>query len=352
MRRYIYYLMTMWLAANVVSCGHRPDEGAAIVRVKCDTVKTATLPDYLQFPARVKAAEEVNLAFKVSGELMRVFAQEGKHVRQGELLAEIDPRDYAIQLQAVEAEWKRVNAEAERVIALYADSVATASDYDKARYGLQQMTAKREYAQNQLADTKLYAPFDGYVKHCLFDPPAVVGAGMPVVTMYSSSMPEVEIFIPSSAFRRWGDVASFKMKFDFLKEAVPLSLVCISPNVNSNQLYAVRLALPSSMEEQPSVGMSAMVEVGFRATSDDVVEIPANAIFHEDGSDYVWILAGDKVVKRPIGMTQLHTDGTATVTSGLEAGEIVVSAGVDKLRENQQVKPLPQASKTNVGGLL
>lgn len=352
MKRYIYYLMTMWLAANVISCDHRSEEGPSIVRVKCDTVKIATLPDNLQFPARVKAAEEVNLAFKVNGELVRVFAQEGKRIRQGELLAEIAPRDYAIQLQAVEAEWQRVNAEAERVIDLYADSVATASDYDKARYGLQQMTAKREYAQSQLADTKLYAPFDGYVKHCLFDPPAVVGAGMPVVTMYSSSMPEIEFFIPSSVFRRQNDVASFKAKFDFLKEAVPLSLVSISPNVNSNQLYTVRLALPSSMEEQPSVGMSVMVEVGFRAASGGVVEIPANAIFHEDGSDYVWILAGDKVVKRPIGMVQLHTDGTATVTSGLEAGEIVVSAGVNKLKEDQMVKPLLQASKTNVGGLL
>lgn len=59
-----------------------------------------------------------------------------------ELLAQIDPRDYELQLQAAEAEWQGIKAEAERVMALYADSVATASDYDKARYGLQQITAK------------------------------------------------------------------------------------------------------------------------------------------------------------------------------------------------------------------
>lgn len=292
------------------------------------------------------------MAFKVSGSLKQVSVQEGKYVRQGELLAQIDPRDYELQLQAVEAEWQNVKAEAERVMGLYTDSVATASDYDKARYGLQQITAKRDNAQNQLADTKLYAPFDGYVKHRLFDPPAVVGAGMPVVTLHSSSMPEVEIFIPSSVYHRRGDIASFEAAFDFLEKAVPLRLVSISPNVNSNQLYTVRLALPSSVGEKPSVGMLAMVDVRFRAASGDAVEIPASAIFHENSSDYVWIIVGDKVEKRAVEMAGLHTNGSATITSGLEEGDIIVSAGVNRLKEGQMVKPLPQVSQTNTGGLL
>lgn len=292
------------------------------------------------------------MAFKVSGSLKRVYAREGQLVRQGELLAQLDPRDYELQLQAVEAEWQGVKAEAERVISLYADSVATASDYDKARYGLQQLTAKRDHAKNQLADTKLYAPFDGYVKQRLFDPPAVVGAGMPVVTLHSSSMPEVEIFIPSSLYRRRGDIASFEAKFDFLEEAVPLRLINISSNVNANQLYTMRLALPSSMKETPSVGMSAMVDVVFRATSDHAVEIPASAVFHEHEADYVWIIAGDKVTKRAVEIAGLHAEGTATLLSGLEVGESIVTAGVHKLREGQRVKPLPQTSKTNTGGWL
>lgn len=292
------------------------------------------------------------MAFKVSGVLMRVFAQEGQPVRQGELLAQIDPRDYELQLQAAEAEWRSVKAEAERVFSLYADSVATASDYDKARYGLQQITAKYENAKNQLADTKIYAPFDGYVKHRLFYPPAVIGAGMPVMALHSSSMPEVEIFIPSQVYHRRDDIASFEASFDFLKETVPLRLITISSDVNSNQLYTVRLALPSSIKENPSVGMSAMVNVAFRAPSDNVVEIPASALFHENESDYVWIVVDGKVKKRAVEIARLHTNGTVTLSAGLSAGEVVVSAGTDRLNENQDVKPLPQPSRTNTGGLL
>ncbi len=352
MKRYIFYSMMIGLSTFAIGCGNQSQSTQPIVRVKCDTVRVATLSDKLQFPARVKAAEEVNMAFKVSGSLKQVFVQEGKYVRQGELLAQIDPRDYELQLQAAEAEWQGIKAEAERVMALYADSVATASDYDKARYGLQQITAKRDNAKNQLADTKIYAPFDGYVKQRLFDPPTVVGAGMPIVTLHSSSMPEVEISIPSSVYHRRGDIASFEAKFDFVEEAVPLRLISISSNVNSNQLYTLRLALPSSMKEKPSVGMLAMVDVVFSATSNNAVEIPTSAIFHDNNADYVWIITGDKVAKRTVEITELHTNGTATLVSGLEVGEVVIAAGAHKLSEGQMVKPLPQAGKTNTGGLL
>ncbi len=352
MKRYIFYSMIIWLSTVTISCGELSQSAQPAVRVRCDTVRTATLSDKLQFPARVKAAEEVNMAFKVSGVLMQVVAQEGQYIRQGELLAMIDPRDYELQLQAIEAEWKSIKADAERVMSLYADSVVTVSDYDKARYGLQQITAKYEHAKNQLADTKIYAPFDGYVKHRLFDPPTVVGAGMPVMTLHSSSMPEIEIFIPSSTYNRRDYIASFEAKFDFLEKTVPLQLINISSNVNANQLYTVRLALPSSIKEKPSVGMLAMVDVVFGAVPDNVVEIPASAIFHEDGSEYVWIVADGKSIKRRIEIARLHTNGTATITSGLKAGDIIVSAGVNKLKNNQSVRPLPPASETNIGGML
>lgn len=105
------------------------------------------------------------MAFKLNGTLMQVHVGEGDRVRKGQLIAELDPRDYRLQLEATEAEYLNIKSEAERVMALYADSVGTADAYDKARFGLQQITAKYENARNQLADTKIYAPFDGYVQN-------------------------------------------------------------------------------------------------------------------------------------------------------------------------------------------
>ena len=191
----------------LVGCGQRQHtEQVTLVRI--DTVKTANTCDILEFPARVQAAGEVHLAFKIPGTLQRIYVDDGAFVRQGELVAEMDPRDYELQLQAVEAEYLSIKAEAERVMALYDQNVATADAYDKARYGLQQITAKYENARNQLADTKLYAPFDGYVKRRRFDPPTVVAAGMPVITFLSGKNPEVELFIPASTYIRRREIGA------------------------------------------------------------------------------------------------------------------------------------------------
>ena len=232
----------------LVGCGQRQHtEQVTLVRI-----------DILEFPARVQAAGEVHLAFKIPGTLQRIYVDDGAFVRQGELVAEMDPRDYELQLQAVEAEYLSIKAEAERVMALYDQNVATADAYDKARYGLQQITAKYENARNQLADTKLYAPFDGYVKRRRFDPPTVVAAGMPVITFLSGKNPEVELFIPASTYIRRREIASFAAVFDFLQgQKIPLRLLHVDPSANANQLYAVRLALPVNTEIAATPGMNA-----------------------------------------------------------------------------------------------
>lgn len=58
------------------------------------------------------------------------------------MLAELDPTDYQVQLDATEAEYRQIKAEAERVIALYQENGTTPNTYDKAVYGLKQITSK------------------------------------------------------------------------------------------------------------------------------------------------------------------------------------------------------------------
>ena len=267
----------------------------------------------------------------------------------------MDQRDYELQLQEVEAVDLSIKAEAERVMAIYDQNVATADTNVKARYELQQITAKYENARNQLADTKLYAPFDGYVKRRRFDPPTVVAAGMPVITFLSGKNPEVELFIPASTYIRRREIASFAAVFDFLQgQKLPLRLLHVDPRANANPLSAVRLALTVKTELAAHPGMNATVEVAMRQETEASVEIPASALFSNgDKTSYVWIYRQDgTIARRRVDVVRLHTDGTATIADGLNEGERIVVAGVHKLTEGQRVAPLPAPSKTNEGGLL
>ena len=146
-----------------VSCNHKAEQKAdevAVVRI--DTVRAPEGAVELQYPGHVVAATEANVSFKVAGTLKRVLVSEGDYVKAGQLIAEIDPVDYKVQLSATEAEYAQIKADAERVMGLYQDGGTTASNYDKARYGLQQIEAKLQNHRNQLAYTRLVAPFSGW----------------------------------------------------------------------------------------------------------------------------------------------------------------------------------------------
>ncbi len=351
----IYYLLFASLGFMLSSCGNAEKQVDTTLNVHLYKVEAAGDGSAQEYPGRVKAAEEVNLGFKVSGTLARVYVGDGSKITKGQIIAEIDPRDYQIQFDATEAEYLKTKAEAERVMALYADSVVTSDAYDKARYGLRQITAKYNNAQNQLADTRIYAPFNGSVQKHLFDPPTVVGAGMPVVTLLSDGKQEVEINIPASVVTDDIAAATFYAKFDYLpSQKFKLTLISISPKANANQLYTIRLSLPDDIKPQPAPGMNTMVEMSTATAGSMVITIPATAIYNKDNKSCVWVYDAKNgcVNERSVTVSRLHTDGTAVITAGLDTGDVIVTDGVHKLKDKQKVKPLNDVSDTNVGGLL
>lgn len=324
--------------------------------VKVDTVRTYGEELSVSFPGRVKAAADVNLAFRVSGTLLQVPADVGKRVRKGDLLARIDPRDYEIQLSATEAEYKQVKAEAERIIELYRRKSVPENDYDKAVYGLQQMTAKYNAHKNALHDTRLVAPFDGYIQKKLYEEEETVAAGMPVVSMISADRFELEIHIPVSDYLRQPRFRSYTAVLEIAPgRTFPLELMDIARKANANQLYTVRFRIagvPSGVNL--AAGMTAEVTIHYLPEENMLYRLPLTAVFEKDGNSTVWIYdpADRTVASRRIEPVEIRKDGRMIVSGGVKDGEVVVTAGVHSLREGMQVDILPPVSKTNVGGVL
>ncbi|MCL2511880.1 MAG: efflux RND transporter periplasmic adaptor subunit, partial [Bacteroidales bacterium] len=274
---------------------------------------------------------------------------------KGQLLAEMDSRDYLIQLSATEAEYKRVQAEAERIIALYEKGSATANDHDKAVFGLKQITAKYEAHKNALADTKLIAPFDGYVQRLHFEAGETIGAGMPVISLISSSLPEVEINIPSSDFMHRQRFEEFWCSIDIFPDKIfPLELIGVAQKANLNQLYAARLKMITPAQQMPAPGMTAMVTIQYKANEKELMYVPFSAILEKNGGATVWVYNSSlqTVEARPVTVSEILRNGKVIISEGLREGEIVITAGVRKLCEGEKVKPLPAVSPTNVGGML
>lgn len=325
------------------------------------TVKITTAVAYGEaktssFPGKVKAASEIDLSFRISGPITKVNVTEGQFVKKGDVIAEIDSRDYDIQFSATEAEYKQIKAEAERIIQLHERQSISDNDYEKAISGLRQITAKYNAHKNALGDTKLTAPFEGYIQKRYFNKAEVISAGMPVFSMISTEIPEIEINIPASEFIQRSKFNSYSCCFDiYPDQTFPLELIAINQKANLNQLYTVRLRMkPSTTSQRPSPGMSTMVTINMKSEQSNKVSIPLTAIFEENGNPTVWVYDSEqnKVHARNIRLWEIPNDGTAIVLEGLDPGEQVVSAGVYSLLNGDKVKLLPKISSTNVGGLL
>ena len=233
MRR-LNFLLTGLLAVLLASCNQRVQNIENKPAVKIDTVLSADKQTALQFPGRVKAAQDISLAFRVSGTIQRMYVNDGAYVRKGQLLAELDPTDYQIQLDAAEAEYQRVKAEAERVMALYKENVTTPDANDS-----------------------------GYVQKRLFDSHETVAAGMPVVSVISEGTPEVEINLPAVEYIRRRQFTRYYCTFDvYPQQRYVLDLISVTPKANANQLYTMRLQLKSGDKQAvPSPGMNTMVTI-------------------------------------------------------------------------------------------
>lgn len=337
-------------------CKHEKGQKEVIKTVKTETAVTYGEKETVSFPGKVKAASEASLSFRISGPIERINVTEGQWVRKGEVLAEMDPRDYAVQFSATEAEYNQVKAEAERVISLYEKQSVSENDYDKAVSGLQQITAKYNAHRNALSDTKLRAPFDGYIQKRYFDKNETIAAGMPLFSMFSAATPEVEINIPAGEFIRRDRFDSYYGYFELYPNRIfPLELISINRKANLNQLYTVRFRMKDEGTSQtPTPGMSAMVTIRFKPGNTAFVTIPVTAVFEKEHLPAVWVYDGaqQKISARNIKISGMSANGSFVVSEGLKSGETVVTAGVHKLSDGEKVKLLPQATETNVGGLL
>ncbi|MDR1459680.1 MAG: efflux RND transporter periplasmic adaptor subunit [Bacteroidales bacterium] len=339
-----------------LGCGGKNKKVEPIVyTAKIDTIGLSSAKSESVYSGKVKSNAEANLSFRVAGTISRIGFAEGKFVRKGTVIAEIDARDYRIQLSATEAEYNQIKLTAERVIELYKRGSATQSDYEKAVYGLEQITAKYEAHKNQLKDTRLEAPFDGYIQHKIHDVGETVAAGMSVISMLGHKEWQIEINLSLQDYTRKNEIDSvFATASTNPTQRLPLLPFEISPKGNANQLYKMVFRVEKPENITLAVGMSAEVMIHFRSSSESRIEIPLSALFEIDEKSFVWIFVSENepLTVRNIVVEKIKHDGNVIVTQGLKEGEMIVTSGVHSIKEGMKIKPLPATSKTNIGGLL
>lgn len=338
----------------IASCNKMDNEDSTNLKlVKTAQVKQISVIMQKQFPGVIKENEEVNLAFRVAGPIQKIYVKEGDFVQKGQLMAEMDTRDYEVQKNAVEAQANQIESEYQRVEELNNRKSLADNDYEKMKAGKEMIEAKLKNANDQLNDTKLYAPFSGYITKVNFKEGELVNHGTPIASLIDVHILKLEIDVPASMLLMKDKITSIDcFQEDIPNKSFPLKLVANNVKANNNGLYKFYLQYTPLEKTELVPGMNVSVNISYKAIENDLMSIPLNAVFELDNKSYVWIVKDSVVNKQLVETCNIIRKGEIGIVKGLQTDQQVIVGGLDLLKENETVKIVPNDSETNVGNLL
>lgn len=352
MRRVVNFLCVA-LLVQLTSCAAKDVTKQVTPKsIKVESARAYTDGLSTNFVGKIVANDEIRFAFRVAGTIADIPVILGQSMREGDVVATLDSRDYKTQLLATEAEYRQIDAEAQRVIELYNRKSVPKNDYDKAVSALERITAKLTSHRDALADCTLKAPMDGQIQKIIFNKGETVGAGMPVISMISSRDFEVEIFVSSAFYSKMEGNHSCSISQP-VNSTYDLKFVSIAPKANANGLYAVRFKVVNTSGSKLVAGASCSVTINNSLGDSTLVTIPLLSLFEKSGESYIWIYDDqtNRVRSSKVDIVKLLNSGDMVVSEGVLSGDQVVTAGVYSIDETMAVKSLPAVSTTNVGGL-
>jgi len=354
------FLLSLGCAAAIVGCGSPPPPPEILRPVRTELVETSGGIRTRSFSGVARAGQETELSFRVSGTVDRMAARVGESVSAGQLLARLETEDFEIRMRQAQANLARAeanarNAEAnlDRIRSLWENNNASQNDLDSARANAEATQAQVEAserdlegAQRQLGYTRLIAPVAGAIADVPVDVNENVTQGQMVVLLTSGSQPEVEVAMPGVLIARVHEGDEVDVLFDALPgvahEAVVTEVGVAATGTATTFPVTVRLADGNSSIRP---GMSAQVAFRFESGADEEsIYLPAVAVGEDRGGRHVFVLetSGElgvgTVRRRAVEVNEELAPEGIRILSGLTEGEVVVTAGVRRLRDGQRVK--------------
>src|SRR5262249_30791580 len=321
--------------------------------------RTGDLPIYLNGLGSAAALYTVTVRTRVDGELLSIPVQEGQMVASGDVVAEIDPRPFQVQLLQAQGQKERDEAilanakvDLERYRILYSQNAVPKQQLDTQMATVNQYEAilktdegAIESAKLNLTYARITSPISGRIGLRMVDPGNIVHAsdqnGLAVITQLQpisvifniaeDNIPQVmkkvqaRQILPVDAWDR-----------DFKRKIATGTLLTIDNEVDVNTgTVRFKAVFPNDDNALfPNQFVNARLLID---TKRNVVLIPAGAVQRGPQSSFVFVVkSNDTVEMRNIALGPIEVD-TASIDRGLFAGETVVTDGVDKLQQGTRV---------------
>lgn len=310
------------------------------MRVEVAKATPSATAERKEYPFIAAPLRTSTLSFRVSGPVSRFDSYAGNHYKRGSLIAEIDRRDFLLRREQAEAVYRQTKAEFERMEKLYQKNNISASTYEQARAAYISAKTAFSKAENDLADTRLTTPFDGYVGETFIERYQDVKATQPVLTLTDLSKLRIEVYVTQDVAMQADSLHTVAVSFDHQPNRVYTAQVvdCARSTTANNLSYLLTIHFPND-GGRLSAGMSGKVFFDLDKGG-HAVEIPQTALCHQPSvGSYVWVVnpADRTVSRRTVIPGSLQRGGRCSVTQGLQAGEVVATTNLRFLSESMKV---------------
>lgn len=331
------------------SCHTDKKEPIKLVRpVKSATAGTQSIIRK-EFYGIVEPVEYVKLSFPLSGRINNLSVKEGQRVKKGDLIATLNSESFELQYAAEKAAYETATAQLQRNRRLVERQAISQQEYEISKANYQKALTAYKNAADDVADTRLTAPFDGSIQKRLAEQYQRINAGEGVVQLVNTENLHIKFTIPDTyLYLLHSPKQNYIVEFDIYRghyfNARLIEYLDISTYGTG---IPVTIAIDDSTFNSDIYDIKPGFTCGIRLTSDiepflqkEMVCIPLSAVFSKSHSDkeYVWIIRNNRVYQREIHVYSPTGESDVLIDNGLNAGEQIVTAGVYQLVEGDSVR--------------
>ena len=337
------------LAMTLAACSKPVPKVEDVRPVRAIVLASSNVDVSAELAGEVVPRVASQLGFRVGGKIVARKVDVGAAVRKGQVLMQLDPLD--LQLAQAQAKAALASAETNRDLAraelkryqdlreknFVSQAVLDSKDaaYKAAQANVEAAQAAYRGQANQSGYASLVADADGVVTRIDAEVGQVVAPGTPVVVVARSGEKEVVIGLPEDKVDTLRQVKDVVVRlWADPKQALPGKIREVSPVADpATRTYLAKVSIPDA--PQARLGMTAVVQFASQSATPQI-KVPLTALFNEKSQSSVWVVENGAVKRVPVTVGGV-AGNELLLTSGVKAGQTVVTAGVNLLKPGQKV---------------
>jgi membrane fusion protein (multidrug efflux system) len=343
---------SVWLFAQPNrTAGPGGPPGGFAVPVEAQVVRIGTRRREAEAIGTLRSWESIVVKPEVTGRIAKFNFEEGTLVKEGQVLVELDSAETEAEVQRARAALELAKEMYQRALTLRRGGAGSVAALDRAQADLSAAEATLKLAEARLAKTRLVAPFDGVVGLRKVSVGALLVPGQEIVNLEQINPLKVDFKVPEMLLAAVRVGQTIRLRLDAMgSRAVEGTVYAIDPLLETGGRAIVLRARIPNAEGALRPGLFARVVLTIEEKHDAIFVPEQSVLPGSDGSKSVFKAVDGKAAMTRVELGE-RIKGEVEVVSGLKAGDVVVTAGLPKLRPGVSVCQLagPPAAKPGDG---